>query len=103
MPTLPVDFVHLAGTDTVEPQSLIYVPLIFRDAILGVLSIQHKEPNIFDDDDVQILKLLGNQIAMALNNIRLFRNLRSLNETGQTLTRQLDSNAKDSRSSSRTD
>ena len=91
MSSLPVDFVHLAGTDTVEPQSLIYVPLLFRDAILGVISIQHKNPNIFDDDDVQILKLLGNQIAMALNNMRLFRNLRSLNETGQTLTRQLDS------------
>lgn len=91
MSRLPVELVHLSGTDPVEPQSLIYVPLIFRDAILGVLSIQHKDPNIYDDDDVQILKLLGNQIAMALNNMRLFRTLRSLNETGEVLTRQLDS------------
>jgi len=40
---------------------------------------------------VSVLQLLANHIALALNNISQYDTLRSLHETGQLLTQQLDS------------
>jgi GAF domain-containing protein len=88
-PALPVAPIQIPGTDTRE-ESLIYVPLIFRDRALGVLSVQHPEPGFYDAEDLQVLQLLGNQVALALNTIRLFDGLEQLNATGQALVGELD-------------
>ncbi len=79
----------ITGKDSKE--SLIFVPLVLRDVPVGVLSIQHPQPNAYDQEDLSILELLANHIALALHNMRLFRDLRQLNETGQLLTQQLKS------------
>ncbi|HET8910149.1 MAG TPA: GAF domain-containing protein, partial [Ktedonobacteraceae bacterium] len=79
---LPFQRVRIS-TDSGPKESLIFVPLVFRDVSLGVLSIQHKEPNTYNQEDLSILQLLANHIALALYNIRLFDNLRRLSETGQ--------------------
>jgi len=78
-------------TRTGEKESLIFVPLIFREVSLGVLSIQHAQPNIYDQEDLSILQLLANHITLGLHNMRLYDNLGRLNEIGQLLTQQLDS------------
>lgn len=88
-PDLPVALRQLPGTGEHE-ESLIFVPLLFRDQALGVLSVQHPEPNYYDDEDRQVLELLGNQVALALNTIRLFNGLTQLNAAGQELVRTLD-------------
>lgn len=77
--------------DGVDPKSAIFVPLVFRGASLGVLSAQQLEPNIYSDEDRVILELVGHHVALAINNLRLFRNLDGLNEIGQILVRELDS------------
>lgn len=82
---------NLPGTAGTSPESIIFVPLTFRDEPLGVLSIQHERPYAFDPEDVRIMELLGNQVALALSNLRLFNYLETLNSTGQSLTRQLSS------------
>lgn len=86
---LPVALRQLPGTGEQE-ESLIFVPLLFRDHALGVLSVQHPEPNYYDDEDRQVLDLLGNQVALALNTIRLFDGLTQLNAAGQKLVQTLD-------------
>lgn len=86
---LPVALRQLPGTGDYE-ESLIFVPLLFRDQALGVLSVQHPEPSYYDDEDRQVLELLGNQVALALNTIRLFDGLTQLNTAGQELVRTLD-------------
>jgi GAF domain-containing protein len=78
-----------AGAD---PESLIFVPLTFRSTVLGVLSVQHPSRHAFDDTDLQVVSLLANQIALAVNNLRLFDHLTTLNRIGRALTGQLDSN-----------
>ncbi len=85
---LPFQYVSIKETGPVE--SLIFAPLVFRDVPLGALSIQHPEPDAYDHEDLAILQLLANHIALALHNIRLYDDLRRLNETGQLLTQQLD-------------
>jgi GAF domain-containing protein len=52
-------------------ESVILVPLVFRNIPLGVLSVQHKTPNTYNQEDLSILELLANHIALALHNIRL--------------------------------
>jgi GAF domain-containing protein/anti-sigma regulatory factor (Ser/Thr protein kinase) len=86
---LPVAPVPIDDTESLE-ESLIYVPLIFRDRALGVLSVQHPEPNFYDEEDLQVLQLLGNQVALALNTIHLFDSLSQINQAGQTLVSELD-------------
>jgi len=85
---LPFQIAHIPETEPKE--SFIFVPLMLRDEPLGVLSIQHPEPHSYDQGDRFILELLANPIALALHNIRLYRSLYLLNETGEILTQQLD-------------
>ncbi|HJT57573.1 MAG TPA: GAF domain-containing protein, partial [Ktedonobacteraceae bacterium] len=86
---LPFQIVNVTGTK--EREALIFVPLTLRDLPLGVLSIQHPLPNTYGQEDLFILQLLANYIALALHNMRLYRSLTQLNETGQLLTSQLES------------
>ena len=78
-------------TESGPKESHIFVPLLFREVAMGVLSIQHPQPYAYDQEDLFILQLLANHIALALNNMRLYDNLSRLNEAGQVLTQQLDS------------
>jgi len=86
---LPFQIINITGTE--EKESHIFVPLMFRDVSLGVLSIQHPLPNAYGQEDMFILQLLANYISLALHNMRLYSNLSQLNETGQLLTGQLES------------
>jgi GAF domain-containing protein len=57
----------LAGT-----QSELALPLKSGDETMGVLDIQSTEPNDFSEDDVSILSILADQVAIALQNALLF-------------------------------
>jgi GAF domain-containing protein len=76
----------IPGTNSSLPESMIVVPLVLRGAPLGVLSAHHPEPKVYQGEDLKILKLLGNQVALALSSLRLFEYLRNLDRMGQELT-----------------
>lgn len=86
-----VKHVDLVGGKMPNPESVIFEPLIFRGEVLGVLSVQYPQAHAFDEEDVRIVKLLGNQVALALSNLRLFKDVETLNEVGQRLTQKLSS------------
>lgn len=88
---LGMDFVQIPETEPEQPESLIFVPLVLRDVPLGVLSVQHLTANAYNHEDLQIMELLGNQVALALSDLRLFRYLEDINVTARQLTLQLDS------------
>jgi GAF domain-containing protein len=85
----PFQIISIEGTRLEE--SLIFAPVMLRGISLGVLSIQHPEPNAYGQEDQFILQLLASYIALALHNMRLYSSLSQLNETGQILTQQLES------------
>lgn len=85
---LPFHFASFKGTRAQE--SFIFVPLLLRNEAIGVLSIQHPEPDAYTREDQFILELLANHIALALYNARLYRSLSQLYETGQILTQQFE-------------
>ncbi len=69
-----------------EPaKSILMVPLIAGDSLIGVLSMQHMDrSNAFSDSDIRLLETLANSMSIALENARLFNETqRLLKETEQ--------------------
>jgi len=53
-------------------RSEMALPLIAREQIIGVLDIQSEQPQAFSPDDIEILQTLADQLAIAIENARLF-------------------------------
>jgi signal transduction histidine kinase len=57
-------------------RSLICVPLTIRDRIIGALQVLNKKGGgSFTEEDAELLTALGQQIAVALDNARLYQRL----------------------------
>lgn len=61
-------------------RSEIGIPLKVRGEIIGALDAQSTQPSAFSQDDVEMLTILADQVAIAIDNARLF------SETRRTLT-----------------
>lgn len=57
------------------PESLaeVGIPLIFGNQVLGVLDVHTKSAEIFSEDEINVLQILADQIAVAVNNARLYQ------------------------------
>lgn len=80
-----------------DTRSECTVPLVIGDRVIGVLDVQSHELDAFGDDDLFLLQTFGDQLAVALENARLFeeserriRSLAALNRMGQTISSTLD-------------
>ncbi len=54
------------------PASLLLVPMLHRDQVVGVISVRSYRPYAYDDDDVQLLSTIAAQAAIAIQNARLY-------------------------------
>ncbi|WP_376792986.1 GAF domain-containing protein [Thermoflexus sp.] len=64
-----------------QTRAELAVPLLIGDRLIGVLDVQSPEPGAFREDHVRLLGTLAGQLAIALENARLFRQAhRRLNE-----------------------
>jgi GAF domain-containing protein len=61
-----------------QPRSIVAVPIMMGGKIIGMLSAQSYEPNVYTEDEQQILSTLANQAAVAIQNGRLFAETRRL-------------------------
>lgn len=61
-----------------EIKSVCCVPLLFHDRVLGTLNIASREPSAFTDDDVELLTQVAKQIAIAVDNARVYNEIREL-------------------------
>lgn len=55
-----------------ETRSEMALPLKTGNKVIGALDVQSKEPAAFDNDDIIILQTLTDQLAVAIENARLF-------------------------------
>ncbi len=65
---------HWAGLP--HTRSELAVPIRSGDQIVGVLDVQSIHPNAYEEADVEALSVLGDQLAIALENARLFEQTR---------------------------
>jgi GAF domain-containing protein len=56
-----------------DTHSEMALPLIVGDLILGALDVQSTEAQAFKDQDIATLQILADQLAIAIQNARLFR------------------------------
>jgi phosphoserine phosphatase RsbU/P len=62
-------------------RSEVAVPLVVQDRVVGVLDLESEELNHFSDDHVQLLRLLAPQLAIAVENARLYEELSQREQT----------------------
>jgi GAF domain-containing protein len=68
-----LDRIHSVTPELPETRSEMALPLKVRNQIIGALDIQDKRENAFSESDVNILQTLANQIALAIDNARLYQ------------------------------
>lgn len=67
---------HFTNVDqqiSFNTRSMIAVPLITKQKLIGVLEVVNKKSGFFNDEDQEILLALGAQAAIAIENSRLFQ------------------------------
>jgi signal transduction histidine kinase/ligand-binding sensor domain-containing protein len=75
------------GTKAEEPSSIIYLPLVTQDRILGVITIQSFQKNAYTDYHLNILQNLASYTSIALDNADAYE---QLNETVNKLNATLN-------------
>ena len=53
-------------------RSLMAIPLISKDEVIGVLHLQSTQPNVYSEKDLRLAERVGNQIAGAIANAQLY-------------------------------
>jgi len=61
-----------------QPRSIVAVPIMLGEKVIGMLSAQSYRPHVYTEEDQQILSILANQAAVAIQNGRLFAETRRL-------------------------
>ena len=67
------DAVFFDNPDLPETRSAITLPLHARGKIIGALDVQSRQVKAFGDEDVEVLQVLADQVALAISNARLFQ------------------------------
>ncbi len=58
-----------------ETRSELIVPLIYKNTVIGVLELEHTRSNYFTEDHERTLTTLASQIAISIENARLYQRL----------------------------
>jgi signal transduction histidine kinase len=64
--------------DTKPTEAWLGVPMIARDRVIGVISVESFKKGAFDHDDLLLLTSIANQAAVALENAHLYKDLEGL-------------------------
>jgi GAF domain-containing protein/HAMP domain-containing protein len=67
------DAVFFDNPDLPATRSEMALPLRARGEIIGALDVQSREPGAFSDEDVAVLQMLADQVAVAISNAQLFQ------------------------------
>ena len=62
-------------------QSMMLVPLISRDQVMGILNLQLRKPPLYTEQDLKLAENVGTQIAGAIANAQLYNERRRAEET----------------------
>ncbi|MFL5687911.1 MAG: GAF domain-containing protein, partial [Chloroflexota bacterium] len=90
--------------DDADTQSWLGVPITGSNRVIGVLALEARQPNAFNESDERVLATLASSMGVALENARLFDETKRLladtnqraaelgviNEIGEALAKQLD-------------
>jgi signal transduction histidine kinase len=78
-------------------KAFVSVPLKYKERIVGVLNIASRRPRPFPEQQVQLLTAVGHQLAIAIENARLYEALQLREQMRAELLRQIISAQEDER------
>lgn len=58
--------------------SVIYTPMIINDKVVGLMTVQSKKENLYDRNDLYILKILANYTAIAVENAMSYKKIEDI-------------------------
>lgn len=88
IPDISQDTRFVDATQSIGPiGSILCLPLHLEGHVVGVLNLSHPRPKTFTDEDVRLMMLIADQVAIALNSVQLFEDTHQLNNV---LTREVD-------------
>lgn len=70
-----VDAVYFNNPDLPETRSEAALPLVVRERVIGVLDIQSEKSQAFSPEDIETFQTLADQLALAIENARLFQEM----------------------------
>jgi len=77
------DAVRLATDELPDTRSEAALPLRSRGRVIGALTVQSAEPDVFDEAAIAVLQIMTDQVAVALDNARLYAESQAALETAR--------------------
>lgn len=71
-------FLHYRGETTKPYSSFLSIPLIYQQEVLGVINFGRCQEAGFSANDVKMLSLVANQVALAVTNAKLYTKTKEL-------------------------
>lgn len=71
-------------------KSVLSVPLMAKDRIVGVLNVADKMPHHFSSDEINLITLIGNQIGVAIENAQLIEEIKESETKYKTLVEEIN-------------
>ncbi|MFC1974900.1 GAF domain-containing protein [Chloroflexota bacterium] len=63
-----------------KTRSEMALPLIIKNKAIGALTVQSEEETAFSEEDISSLQMMADQLAVAINNARLLKDLENANQ-----------------------
>jgi GAF domain-containing protein len=60
-------------------RSIVAVPMILQSSVVGTVAVSRREPGSFSDEEIAVLKTFADQAVIAIENVRLFKELQDSN------------------------
>lgn len=88
-----VDAIHFKNPMLPLTRSEMALPMKVREEVIGVLDVQSTDPEAFDQEDIAVLQIMADQLAVALDNAILLEqyqeSVRNLEQVGERYTQDI--------------
>ncbi len=74
VPDATVEARYISAVQSIGSE--VAIPLVVQDRVIGVLDVGSEQPAFFSDADIELLELLADHLASAIESVRVHQNMR---------------------------